>query len=298
MLDQETDHRIRALTCWSGEVEMSPLGGGMTNRNYVVTDARDQRFVVRIGRDIPEHGVLRFNELAAARAAHAAGLSAEVVFAGEGLLVSRFIDGRALTPEDVRDPRNLLRIADLVRRCHHDMPGHFQQGPAILFWVFHVIRHYLRLLRQRASNPFDVELDVLAAKNEHLEQALGPVTIVFGHNDLLAANLIDDGTRLWLIDWDYAGFDTPLFDLANLASNNQLTPDLEDTLLRCYFNERVSADHRRGFAALKCASLLRESLWGAVSRFTSAIDFDYTSYAREHLARFDHQWRTFEAGKG
>lgn len=298
MLDQETDHRIRALTCWSGEVEMSPLGGGMTNRNYVVTDARDQRFVVRIGRDIPEHGVLRFNELAAARAAHAAGLSAEVVFAGEGLLVSRFIDGRALTPEDVRDPRNLLRIADLVRRCHHDMPGHFQQGPAILFWVFHVIRHYLRLLRQRASNPFDVELDALAAKNEHLEQALGPVTIVFGHNDLLAANLIDDGTRLWLIDWDYAGFDTPLFDLANLASNNQLTPDLEDTLLRCYFNERVSADHRRGFAALKCASLLRESLWGAVSRFTSAIDFDYTSYAREHLARFDHQWRTFEAGKG
>ena len=277
---------------------MSPLGGGMTNRNYVVTDARDQRFVVRIGRDIPEHGVLRFNELAAARAAHAAGLSAEVVFAGEGLLVSRFIDGRALTPEDVRDPRNLLRIADLVRRCHHDMPGHFQQGPAILFWVFHVIRHYLRLLRQRASNPFDVELDALAAKNEQLEQALGPVTIVFGHNDLLAANLIDDGTRLWLIDWDYAGFDTPLFDLANLASNNQLTPDLEDTLLRCYFNERVSADHRRGFAALKCASLLRESLWGAVSRFTSAIDFDYTSYAREHLARFDHQWRAFEAGKG
>ena len=298
MLDQETDHRIRALTCWSGEVEMSPLGGGMTNRNYVVTDARDQRFVVRIGRDIPEHGVLRFNELAAARAAHAAGLSAEVVFAGEGLLVSRFIDGRALTPEDVRDPRNLLRIADLVRRCHHDMPGHFQQGPAILFWVFHVIRHYLRLLRQHASNPFDVELDALAAKNEHLEQALGPVTIVFGHNDLLAANLIDDGSRLWLIDWDYAGFDTPLFDLANLASNNELTPDLEDTLLRCYFNERVSADHRRGFAALKCASLLRESLWGAVSRFTSAIDFDYTSYAREHLARFDHQWRAFEAGKG
>ena len=298
MLDQETDHRIRALTCWSGEVEMSPLGGGMTNRNYVVTDARDQRFVVRIGRDIPEHGVLRFNELAAARAAHAAGLSAEVVFAGEGLLVSRFIDGRALTPEDVRDPRNLLRIADLVRRCHHDMPGHFQQGPAILFWVFHVIRHYLRLLRQHASNPFDVELDALAAKNEHLEQALGPVTIVFGHNDLLAANLIDDGTRLWLIDWDYAGFDTPLFDLANLASNNQLTPDLEDALLRRYFNERVSADHRRGFAALKCASLLRESLWGAVSRFTSAIDFDYTSYAREHLARFDHQWRAFEAGKG
>ncbi len=296
MLDQETVNRIRALPCWSGEVQMSPLGGGMTNRNVLVTDPRDQRFVVRIGRDIPEHGVLRFNELAAARAAHAAGVAPEVVFAGEGLLVSRFIDGRTLAPEDVRDPRHLEPIADLIRRCHHSIPAHLQQGPAILFWVFHVIRHYLRLLRERASNPFDVELDALAAKNEHLQQALGPVTIVFGHNDLLAANLIDDGSRLWLIDWDYAGFNTPLFDLANLASNNGLTPDLEDVLLQCYFGGPVDAHTRRGFAALKCASLLRESLWGAVSRFTSSISFDYTGYAREHLARFDRLWRTFEAG--
>ncbi len=298
MLDQETNDRIRALPCWSGGIEMSPLVGGMTNRNYRVTDRSGQSFVARIGRDIPEHGLLRFNELAAARAAHAAGISPEVVFAGEGFLISRFIDSRTLTPDDVRDPRNLERIADLVRRCHQDIPRHLEQGPAILFWVFHVIRNYLRLLRERNSSPFDVELDVLAAKNEQLEKALGPVTIVFGHNDLLAANLIDDGKRLWLIDWDYAGFNTPLFDLANLASNNELTPELEDTLLNCYFNEHVSADLRRGFAALKCASLLRESLWGAVSRFTSAIDFDYTGYAREHLTRFEHLWRAFEAGKG
>lgn len=292
MLDQETNDRVRALPCWTGPVEISPLAGGMTNRNYCVTDVSGRRFVVRIGRDVAEHGVLRFNERAAARAAHAAGASPEVVFSGDGVLVSRFIEGRTLTPEDVRDPRNLKRIADLVRRCHHDIPRHLEQGPAILFWVFHVIRHYLRLLRERDPSPFDVELDALAAKNEQLEKALGPVTIVFGHNDLLAANLIDDGTRLWLIDWDYAGFNTPLFDLANLASNNELTPALEDTLLQCYFNGRVDADLRRGFAALKCASLLRESLWGAVSRFTSTIDFDYTGYAREHLARFDRLWRT------
>lgn len=294
MLDQETDDRIRALPCWAGDIEMSPLGGGMTNRNYVIADTRGQRFVVRIGRDIPAHGVLRFNELAAARAAHAAGISPEVVFAGEGVLVSRFIDGRTLTPDDVRDPHQLKRIAELVRHCHHDIPRHLQQGPAILFWVFHVVRHYLRLLRERASNPFAVELDVLAAKNGQLEQALGPVTIVFGHNDLLAANLIDDGKRLWLIDWDYAGFNTPLFDLANLASNNELTPELETTLLECYFSGPVGAEVRRSLAALKCASLLREALWGAVSRLTSDIDFDYTGYAREQLARFDGQWQAFQ----
>lgn len=296
MLDQETSDRIRNLPCWSGSIGISPLVGGITNRNYRVTDASDQSFVLRIGRDVPEHGVHRFNELAAARAAHVAGISPAVVFAGAGLLVSRYIDGWTLTPDEVRAPRNLERIADLVRRCHHDIPRHLQQGPAILFWVFHVIRNYLRLLRERDANPFDVELDALATKNEQLEKALGPVTIVFGHNDLLAANLIDDGKRLWLIDWDYAGFNTPLFDLANLASNNQLTPDLEDMLLECYFNQPVGAALRRGFAALKCASLLRESLWGAVSRFTSAIEFDYAGYARDHLARFELSWRAFEAG--
>lgn len=297
MLDQETAERIRALPCWAGDIELSPLGGGMTNRNVLVADARGQRFVVRLGRDLPEHGVLRFNELAAARAAHAAGVSPGVVLAQDGLLVSRFIDGRTLTPEAVREPRNLRRIAELLRRCHHDIPRHLQQGPAILFWVFHVIRHYLRLLRERASNPFDAELDTLAAKNEALERALGPVTIVFGHNDLLAANLIDDGARLWLIDWDYAGFNTPLFDLANLASNNALSPALEATLLEVYFDGPVGAEVGRGFAALKCASLLREALWGAVSRLTSEIDFDYLGYAREHALRLERQWEAFQADR-
>jgi len=212
-------------------------------------------------------------------------------------MVSRFIDGQTLTPDDVRDRGNLERIADLLRHCHQDIPRRLQPGPVVLFWVFQVIRNYLRLLRERDSNPLEVELDVLAVKNDLLEKALGPVTIVFGHNDLLAANLIDDGTRLWLIDWDYAGFNTPLFDLANLASNSQLTPDLEDTLLARYFAGHVDANLRRGFAALKCASLLRESLWGAVSRFTSPIEFDYAGYARDHLARFDGMWRAFEAGE-
>ncbi len=297
MLDKTVANQIRALPCFSGRLDITPLLGGITNRNYRITDQRAQHFVVRIGRDIPEHGVLRFNELAAARAAHAAGLSPEVVYAGHGCLVSRFIAGHTLTPQDVREPRNLERIADLVRRCHHDIPGHFQ-GPALIFWVFQVIRNYLRLLGEQHANPFDIELAVLAQKNMQLEQALGPVSIVFGHNDLLAANLIDDGARLWLIDWDYAGFNSPLFDLANLASNNEFSPELEQALLEGYFGQPVDRKTRQGFVAMKCASLLREALWGAVSRISSTIDFDYTQYAQDYLRRFDRLWQNFEVMNG
>jgi thiamine kinase-like enzyme len=288
---------IAALPCWSGHVDIAPLPGGITNRNYRVTDTRGERFVVRFGRDIPEHGVLRFNELAAARAAQAAGLSPEVVHAGDGVLVTRFIDGRTFTPADVREPRHLEPVVALLRRCHYDIPRHFQ-GPALIFWVFQVIRNYLHLLAERDANPYAVPLESLARQCEHLEQVLGPVTMVFGHNDLLAANLMDDGQRLWLIDWDYAGFNSPLFDLANLASNNEFSPELEARLLAAYFGERLDDHQRRGFAAMQCASLLRETLWSAVSRLTSTIDFDYLAYAHDYYARFERSWRQFKVNHG
>ena len=297
MLDQTTNDAIARLPCWSGSIDIAVLSGGITNRNYAVRCSDGSRYVVRMGRDIPEHGVMRFHELAAARAAHAAGLSPEVVYASDGFLVSRYIEGRTYTLEDVRDERNLGRIVELVRRCHQEVPRHFQ-GPALIFWVFQVIRNYLQLLEARCANPYPVSLAALAARAERLERALGPVTIVFGHNDLLAGNLMDDGQRLWLIDWDYAGFNSPLFDLANLATNNELTAELATRMLAGYFGKPADAQVRRGFEAMQCASLLRESLWGAVSRLTSSIDFDYDAYSRDYLDRFERRWREFEAGHG
>jgi thiamine kinase-like enzyme len=284
---------IRSLPCFTGAIDVGPLAGGMTNRNFLVVDRQQQRFVARLGRDLPEHGILRFHELAAARAAFAAGVSPEVVYAGEGCMVSRYIAGRTLTPADVAQGVNLDRIVKLLQRCHRDIPRHFR-GPALIFWVFQVIRGYLGTISQTDGNPLGLPLTRLREHAERLERALGPVTIVFGHNDLLAANFIDDGARLWLIDWDYAGFNTPLFDLANLSSNNALTPDLDAYLLEAYFQEPADAARLRAFTAMKCASLLREALWGAVSLIKSSIPFDFGSYARDYLNRFETMWRHFE----
>ena len=102
MIDDAASHVAR-LTCWSGTVEPQPLKGGITNANFLVRD-RGERYVVRIAEDIPIHGIMRFNEVAASRAAHAAGLSPEVVYAEPGAMVLRYIDGRTLSPDDVRDP--------------------------------------------------------------------------------------------------------------------------------------------------------------------------------------------------
>ena len=192
-LDAVREHssaRVAELEIWFGRVEPVPLTGGITNQNFAVED-RGRRYVVRVGSDIPVHGVVRANELAASRAAHLAGLSPSVVHAEPGILVLDFIEGRTFTPEDVRNPANLERLIDMVRRCHRDIPQ-FLRGPGAMFWVFHVVRDYGHTLREGNSRHLAI-LDDLLARAARLEAAVGPIEVVFGHNDLLAANFIDDG---------------------------------------------------------------------------------------------------------
>ena len=295
MSDSVVEDRIAGLPCWRAPVAIEPLAGGMTNRNFLVHDAAAGKFVVRAGRDLPEHGVMRFNVLAAARAAFAAGISPEVVFASDGFLVSRFIESRTLEPADILDRSRLPALLDLVHRCHEDIPQFFR-GPALAFWVFQIVRNYLALLAQEPHSCLFSQLSRLRAIAVELEAAVGPVNLVFGHNDLLAANFLDDGTRLWLIDWDYAGFNSPLFDLANLSSNNHFDSTDDDALLDLYFRGRPDPARRQAFEAMKCASLMRETFWGAVSELRSTIDFDYASYTRDYLQRLDTAWALFKAG--
>lgn len=290
----DADPLIRALPCWHGAVRTTPLAGGMTNRNFRVDDARGA-WVVRLGQDLPAHGVLRWHEQAVARAAHAAGLSPQLLFAGPGVLVSRFVDGRSLAPQDVRDPARSAAIVALLRACHHGVPRHLH-GPVLMFWVFHVLRHYLAVLQPFAPCLLQDRLGTWAAMAQTLERAVGPVDIVFGHNDLLAANLIDDGRRLWLIDWEYAGFGSALFDLANLALNNGFDVAQQRDLLERYFGAPADVARWRAFGAMRCASALRETLWAVVSHHTSAIAFDYAAYARQCVQALEQAWAAFEAG--
>lgn len=130
--------------------------------------------------------------------------------------------------------------------------------------------------------------------NEELEEAVGEVKIVFGHNDLLAANFIDDGKRLWLLDWDYAGFNTALFDLAGLSSNNALSAEQEDWVLETYYQQPVTDRLRRRLAAMKCVSLLRETLWSIVSEIHSTLSFDYVNYTQKNLTRLEQAYAAFQ----
>jgi len=135
-------------------------------------------------------------------------------------------------------------------------------------------------------------LDLLA-RAERLEATVGAVEIVLGHNDLLAANFIDDGNRLWLVDWEYAGFNSPLFDLGGLASNSEFPPDQAEQVLSLYFGRPVDDTLRRRAAAMTAASLLRETMWSMVSEIHSTVDFDYAAYTAENLRRFEAAYAAY-----
>lgn len=279
---------VSNLAFWSAPVEPEPLGGGITNTNFIVQD-RGERYVVRVGEDIPIHGVMRFNEIAAAQAAHAVGISPEIVHNVDGVFVMRFIEGQTLTEQDVKKEKNLKRIIHLIKTCHIELPKHFY-GPALVFWPFHVIRNYIHTAR-RDNSRMKVLLPRFLDISEKLETAVGEIKLVFGHNDLLAANFIDSGERLWLLDWDYAGYNTALFDLANLSSNNDLTEDQEEWLLIDYYQKEVTDTLRYRFATMKCVSLLRETLWSIVSEIHSSLDFDYINYTKRYLDRFEDSYK-------
>lgn len=279
----EMNARIWVLPIWSGPVDPKPLKGGLSNKSYTVEDA-GRKYVVRFGQDYPFHHVFRSREIMTARAAHASGFAPEVVYTGPGVMVSRFVEGKTYAPADVT--ANIGRVADIVKRFHTEMPRQIS-GTGFAFLVFHVIRDYARTLREGESRMTD-RLPGFLELAADLEKTQPALPIIFGHNDFLPANILDDGERLWLIDFEYAGFTTAMFDLAGLASNAGFSDEQSQELLARYFGEKPSPEIVRAHAAMQCASLLREAMWSMVSELhLDAPGADYEAYTEENLQRLD-----------
>jgi thiamine kinase-like enzyme len=286
--------RVAALPCWRGKVTLEPLPGGLSNTSFIVRDG-GARYVARCGDDIPVHHVCRSRELAASIAAHAAGIAPGLVHAEAGVMVFRHVEGRTLAESDLRT--NINRILPVLATCHREVARRLV-GPANMFWVFHVIRGYARLLadsrRRRRS-----ECLRYAALADALEAQQVPLPVVFGHHDLLPGNFLDDGKRIWLIDWEYAGFGTAMFDLANLAANGRFSASEAKELMAGYFQHDETDALRRAFDAMKVASSLREALWAMVSaQHLDAPGADYRKHAADHLERTEMALTQFLAAHG
>jgi thiamine kinase-like enzyme len=265
---------------WAGRPRrIEPLGGGITNRNYRVEVDGDV-FVVRIPAETGSLlGIDRGLEHQASRMAAACGVGPEVIafIEPEGVLVTRFIDGRPVTDEAVHQPVMLERIAQSLRRIH-------QAGSiAARFSAFRVVEAYA-LTTTRHGGKLPVSLERARPIAADIERVLRPEPLVPCHNDLLNANFIDDGSSIRIVDWEYAGMGDRFFDLGNFAVNHQLTEEDEGRLLSAYFGRLVSSQYAR-LRLMRIMSDDREAMWGVLQQAISELDFDFTAYAGKHFDR-------------
>lgn len=260
--------------------EVTPLDGGLTNVNVRVRTP-DVDVVVRISRENSMLAIDRHAEYLNSRAAASSGASPAVVeyVPTHHLLVIDYVDGTTLTPAEVRDGSNLPRLAAACRLLH--------SGPRFVgeFDMFEVQRRYLETVRAAGFRLPDRYLDFMS-QVEQIARALSavPVPTVPCNNDLLAANFIDDGDRIWIIDFEYAGNNDPCFELGNIWSESNLAVDQLDELITHYFGREWPCMVARA-RLLGLMSKYGWTLWASIQDASSDIDFDFWEWGMEKYDR-------------
>jgi thiamine kinase-like enzyme len=264
-----------------------PLPGGLTNANYkVVTD--EGAYVVR--RWSPESGLLaidRDNEYENSLRAAAAGVGAPVVdyLPDQCALVLGYLEGRTLSAEDLRRGDRLARVAGACRRLHD--AERFRDD----FDMFATQARYLALCRERGFRIPD-GYDELAGHLDAVRDALAvrAEATVPCNNDLLAENLIDGGSALWLIDYEYSGNNDACFELGNVWSESNLSLAQLELLVGAYYGRPL----RHKVARARLWGLMSKygwTLWAAIQAAVSDIEFDFWTWGMEKYDRAVAEFR-------
>ncbi len=275
-------HRVPQFAS-ARELAVSELSGGITNKNYKVV-ADGEAYVLRMGGNETRYlGIDRKVEYGCTLAASRVGVAPEPVafLEPEGYLVTRFISGPGIPADQIGTEANIRRVVASLKRCHalDHFPGAFSP--------FRVAEEY-----EKTARSFDVNLPEKMGwyleKAHEIERAMyrAPFTSRPCHNDLLNANFIDDGTRIRILDWEYAGMGDIYFDLGNFAVQHGFTEEQDSLLLYEYFGQPTVA-HRAQLKLMKIMSDLREAMWGIVQVGVSKLDFDYVGYARKYFDRVE-----------
>jgi thiamine kinase-like enzyme len=257
-----------------------PLEGGITNRNYRLRMGGEDLVLRLCDRGAEVLGIDRTTEEIASRRAAAERIAPPVVafLADVPALVTRWLPGGDVPLEDMRTPVVMAQVAAMLRRLH--------ATPALpsAFAIFRLVEQQ-RALADGLPDSYD---DLLALAHR-IEGALtGPEHVpVSCHNDLLTANFVRDGSRVCIVDWEYAGMNDRYFDLGNLSVNNGFDVDDDRALLELYFDEPVTSARFASLQLFRIISDFREAMWGAVQLRRSSLDFDYAAYANEHFTRLE-----------
>jgi thiamine kinase-like enzyme len=264
----------------------TPLSGGITNRNFRVRFGQRECVLRLPGRDTELLGIDRGAERLASAQAAELGIAPPLVAAGDGYLVTEYLDAE---PIDGDRLRAAPESATLALRAFHDSG---LQLPT-RFWVPELLDDYARIVQERGNSlpPEYEQARALAARVAAVLPLDDPVPC---HDDLLPSNVLStraDPDRAVLVDWEYAGMGHRMFDLGNLAVNNEFDEATQDRALQAYCGEPPTAGQRAALALMRIMSDAREAAWGVVQGSISDLDFDFAEYAEQHFQRLNRSAR-------
>jgi thiamine kinase-like enzyme len=258
--------------------------GGLTNEVFYVDHAGEQ-YVLRLPGKGTEEYINRAHERQAAKEAARVKVAPDVVYVDDatGIMVTRYADDNVtMSPKLFKTRKGAAaRAAEALKRLHASdakFPARFE--------LFAMIDDYLKVLSTK-----DVELpegynDALK-QAEKVRKALAAhrLPLVACHCDPLCENFLDTGKRMWIVDWEYAGMNDPMWDLGDLAVEGQFTPSLEDELLAAYFPEGPSSAERGRFVIYKAMCDLLWTLWGLIQLANKNPADDFRAYSQTRFAR-------------
>lgn len=275
------DAEAAAERLWPGRPKViTPLSGGITNINFRI-DVDGRSYVLRMGGAKTDLlGIDRGIERAAAERAAEVGVgpAVERFVADEEWLVTKFIEGRSISVDEMRQPETIRRVAGALRRFHGagTIPGRFDSHEVVEEYRREAVQHGVRVPSAFAD---------ARVISERIRESRGRQPSVPCHNDLLNANFLDDG-EIRIVDWEYAGMGDRFFDLANFSVNHGFDEDQDRELLVAYFGAAGDA-HLRALRQMKFMSDFREAMWGVLQSGISELDFDFDGYAAKHFARLE-----------
>ena len=264
------------------EVEAEYISGGITNQNYYLLVDGTPYFVRLAGEKTELLGIDRDHERQAVEAAADVGVGPGVVdFLPEhGCLITEWIDGEQLSPEDVRRRDTLERLVGSITAYHEhsEIPGTFSP--------FRIVEEYRESAEERGVEVPDAYWE-LRERAQEIEEAFQrhPMPERPCHNDLLDANFIMHDDRVMIIDYEYAGMGDAFFDLGNLSVNNEFDEETDLALLEMYFGDEPTQARVARLKLMRLMSDLREAMWGVMQQAISTLDFDYEEYANKHFDR-------------
>ena len=272
---------------WAGrEIRIEPIAAGLTNANFRVEVDGKPHFLRLPGSSTDMLAIDRENELFNTRAAAEAGVGARVLFHDprSGALVLEWIDGRTMSNAAFAEPGTPTRIAEALRTLH--------AGPRFRddFDMFRLTEYYLRVVGERQMR-IPQGYREHAAQVPRIEAALAahPLPTVPCHNDLLAANYLFDGVRLWIVDYEYSGNNDPTFELGNTAQELQFDAARQEELCAAYFGpERFAREGPSLLARMHLQMIMSDvgwTFWAAIQASISRIDYDFWGWAEDRWRR-------------